>query len=60
MKVLKDITNDIKDINLLNNLLNNYYNKFNDYNKMNLSQKINCFKITKEIGEIEKKITKIF
>ena len=39
LKVLKDITNDIKDINLLNNLLNNYYNKFTDYKKMNLSQK---------------------
>ena len=48
-KVLKDIAGDINDVNFLNTLLDNYYKKFNDSKRMNLSQKIICFKITKEI-----------
>ena len=51
LKVLKDIAGDIRDIDYLNQLLDNYYNKFNDTNKMNLSQKINCFNITREIDK---------
>ena len=47
-KVLKDIAKNSKDIGLLNSLLENYYNKFPDSNRMNLSQKINCFKIAKK------------
>ena len=52
-KVLKDIADDIKDIQFLNELLENYYSKFNEINQMNLSQKINCFKIAKELDKIK-------
>ena len=52
LKVLKDVAGNLKNINFLNQLLDNYYSKFNDVNRMNLSQKINCFKIVKEIGKI--------
>ena len=51
-KVLKDVAGDIKDIQFLNQLLKNYYNIFPDINKMNLAQKINCFKITKELDKV--------
>ena len=54
LKVLKDIATDIRDIELLNQILENYYSKFNDINRMNLSQKINCFNITKEVDKIRK------
>jgi len=52
LKVLKDTAKDIKDIEFLNKLLDKYYIKFPDSNRMNLSQKINCFNITKEIDKI--------
>ena len=52
LKVLKDTAGDIKDIEFLNQLLDKYYSKFPDCNRMNLSQKINCFQITKEIDKI--------
>ena len=52
LKVLKASADDIKDIEFLNKLLDKYYSIFPDTNKMNLSQKINCFKITKEIDKI--------
>ena len=52
-KVLKDIAKNSKDIELLNSLLENYYNKFPDSNRMNLSQKINCFKIAKVLNKIK-------
>ena len=51
-KVLKDIAQDIQDISLLNQYLENYYSKFTDINKMNLSQKINCLNIVKETDKI--------
>ena len=54
LKVLRYYAEDRKYIEFLNNLLNKYYNKFNDANRMNLSQKINCFKIAKEINKIRK------
>ena len=50
-KVLKDKVGDIKDVTYLNSLLEKYYSYFNDINKMNLSQKINCFNITKQVDE---------
>ena len=53
LKVLKDVAGDIKDVKNLNHLLDNYYRKFNDINRMNLSQKINCFKITKELDKLK-------
>ena len=46
LKVLKDIAKDIHQY------LENYYSKFTDINKMNLSQKINCLNIVKEINKI--------
>ena len=52
-KVLKHIAEDAKDIQFLNKLLEIYYGKFNDVNKMNLSQKINCFKIAKELDKLK-------
>ena len=52
LKVLKASTDDIKDIDFLNQLLDKYYTAFPDMTKINLSQKINCFKITKEIDKI--------
>ncbi len=52
LKVLKDSADDIKDIDFLNKLLDKYYSVFPDTNRMNLSQKINCFKITKEVDKI--------
>ena len=54
LKVLKDTADDIKDIKYLNKLLDKYYSIFPDTNRMNLSQKINCFNITKEIDKIRK------
>jgi len=54
-KVLKDEAGDIKDINYLNSLLEKYYSYFNDINKWNLSQKINCFNITKQVDENRQK-----
>ena len=54
LKVLKDMVDDIRDIQILNELLDKYYSKFPDINRMNLSQKMYCFKITKEIDRIRK------
>ena len=54
LKVLKDMADDIKDIEFLNQLLDKYYSKFPDTNRMNLSQKLNCFKITKSLDQIRK------
>ena len=48
LKVLQNKTSDTKDIDILNQILDEYYNKFPDIAKMNLAQKINCFKITKK------------
>ena len=53
-KILKNIAMDRKDTEILNQLLDKYYNLFPDSNRMNLSQKINCYKITKEIDKIRK------
>ena len=55
LKVLKDKAEDAKDIDLLNNLLEKYYNMFPDSTRMNLSQKINCFKIAKTVDKIRNK-----
>ena len=57
LKVLKDSADDIKDIDFLNQLLDKYYSIFPDIARMNLSQKINCFKITKEIDKIRTNYT---
>jgi hypothetical protein len=54
LKVLKDMGDDIKDIKFLNQLLDKYYSKFPDTNRMNLSQKINCFKMTEALVQIRK------
>ena len=54
LKVLKDKAGDIKYIDLLNKLLDKYYNLFPDTTRMNLSQKINCFKIAKNVDNIRK------
>ena len=51
-KVLKDTASDVKDIEFLNHLLSEYYKAFPDTNRMNLSQKINCFNITKEVDKM--------
>ena len=53
LKVLKDKAGDIKYIGLLNELLDKYYNMFPDTTRMNLSQKINCFKIAKTLDKIQ-------
>ena len=51
--LINSVRNSIESFEArLNQLLDNYYSKFNDANRMNLSQKINCFKIVKEIGKI--------
>jgi len=55
LKVLGNIALSRNDIGALNNLLNKYYTKFPDYFRMNLSQKINCFRICKELKEVRNK-----
>ena len=52
LKVLKASTDDNKDIEFLNQILEKYYSIFPDITKINLSKKLNCFKITKEIDKI--------
>ena len=51
-KVLNYYAKDKKDIDVFNQLLNSYYIIFPETNKMNISQKINCFRILKEIAKI--------
>ena len=49
----ENTTADI-DIKTLNEKLNDYYSKFSDSTKMNLSQKINCIEIARKMGKIVK------
>ena len=58
IKVLNYYAKNREDIEVLNKLLDKYYSSFPDSPRMNLSQKINCFKITKEINSIRNKYSK--